>query len=142
MAKQSAPRQLTQPETLREKFEQLVNEPNLDGLLALYAPDATVIRRNGSLAVGKDAIRTHLSRILAQKPSFRSRVLKTVTVGDTAIMISEWRLDGTARDGAPIRVRARSCDVVRRHADGRWLILIDDPYGSLGGARPQANGEG
>jgi ketosteroid isomerase-like protein len=33
-------------------------------------------------------------------------------------------------DGAPVRMEHTSADVLRRQADGRWLFVIDNPWGT------------
>jgi len=36
---------------------------------------------------------------------------------------------GTGPDGRPITVQGTSADVLRKQADGRWLLVIDHPFG-------------
>jgi ketosteroid isomerase-like protein len=35
----------------------------------------------------------------------------------------------TAPGGSPLELAGRFTDVVRRQPDGRWLFVIDNPYG-------------
>jgi ketosteroid isomerase-like protein len=56
-----------------------------------------------------------------------------VEAGDVALVVNRWSLRGTEPDGAPVEMRGSSADVLRRQADGTWLVLVDDPWG---GAAP------
>jgi ketosteroid isomerase-like protein len=55
-----------------------------------------------------------------------------VQAGDVAIGYVKWTLDAKAADGSPIHLEGQTSDVMRRHADGRWLIAIDSPFGAVG----------
>jgi ketosteroid isomerase-like protein len=52
-----------------------------------------------------------------------------VVAGDTALVINAWTLAGTGPAAEPVRMAAKSADVLRRREDGSWGILIDDPWG-------------
>jgi len=43
---------------------------------------------------------------------------------------SKWNLKGTGPDGKPVEMNAMSSDLLRRQADGTWLIAIDNPWGT------------
>lgn len=57
---------------------------------------------------------------------------KVIRTRDVALVFSEWSLDGTDQSGNPFRLAGCTSDVVRRQADGRWLLVIDSPFGSSG----------
>ncbi len=50
--------------------------------------------------------------------------------GDLALLIVDWIIDGTGRDGQPVRVEGTATDVARRGSDGRWRYAIDNPFGT------------
>jgi ketosteroid isomerase-like protein len=54
------------------------------------------------------------------------------------LALTRWTLDGVGPDGAAIQMRGESSDVLRRQADGRWLVALDNPWGVslLGGQEP------
>jgi ketosteroid isomerase-like protein len=50
--------------------------------------------------------------------------------GDIALLRGAWRLKGTGPDGKPVEMTHGSAEVARRQLDGRWLYIIDHPFGS------------
>ena len=59
-----------------------------------------------------------------------SRNLWCMQVGELALLQGEWHLDGTAPDGSPLELSARTAEVVRRQPDGSWLYVIDHAFGA------------
>jgi uncharacterized protein (TIGR02246 family) len=124
------------PEATIERFADLLAAGDLDGLLDLYEPDAAFAPEPGRSISGQKAIGEALAGFLALRPRMTGTVEQVLTVGDTALVANRWTLQGTQPDGAPIEMGGVSADVLRRRPDGRWGILIDDPWG--GGAARDA----
>jgi uncharacterized protein (TIGR02246 family) len=118
------------PEAVIERFSELLAAGDLDGMVALYEPDATFAPQPGEAVSGRDAIREALREFLAVDPRMEGTIEKVLEAGDTALVANSWRLAGTAPDGSPVRMAATSADVLRRRADGSWGIVIDDPWGA------------
>lgn len=104
----------TEPNDLEKFFVERTNAGNLEGLLALYEPNALVAYGEGNVAVGHDEIRELLADFLAEharlEPSDQAEALCS---GDLALTSS--RLcngDITA-------------EVARRQPDGTWLWVVD-----------------
>jgi uncharacterized protein (TIGR02246 family) len=115
------------PEDLLRRYAFHVGEGDLDGLMALYAPDAVFVPAPGVVHTGKDAIREALAAMLALSPALETRILEVHTAADIALAIVEWTMRGTAPDGSPVSQAGRSADVFRRLPDGSWRVLIDRP---------------
>ena len=115
------------PHGLMRCFADRLNAADLDGLVALYEPSAVFEPQPGAIVRGRSAIRHALDELLAVTPTIVADTVQTLVAGDTALVINEWVLTGTAPDGTPVRQQGRSTDVVRRQSDGRWLVLIDKP---------------
>jgi ketosteroid isomerase-like protein len=49
--------------------------------------------------------------------------------GGIALASASWEIRGTGPDGDPVEVRGASADLLRRHGDGRWLLVVDRPFG-------------
>jgi len=100
----------------------------VDAILELYEDKATFVTGPGTSVTGKPAIREALLGFLALKPRI---TLETTSIfeGDPNLGLLEcrWVLEGTAPDGSPVRNTGTSREVVRRHANGNWLYVIDDP---------------
>ena len=118
------------PETVIERFSQLLAEGELDAMVELYEPDATFVPQPGETVTGRDAIRAALNGFLAVEPRMTGTIEKVLCAGDTALVANRWSLAGTAPDGTPVEMGATSADVLRRRSDGSWGILIDDPWGA------------
>jgi uncharacterized protein (TIGR02246 family) len=118
------------PEDVDRLFGELVNAGDLDALIDLYEPGASLVQPDGSAAVGPAAIRAALGELLGSKPRIQ---IKTARIakgggGDLAVLYSEWRIATTGPDGARAELEGKSVEVVRRQADGSWKFAIDDPH--------------
>ena len=54
---------------------------------------------------------------------------QAIVAGDIALSLVAWTLKGTGLDGKPVHMEGTGTDVLRRQADGRWLFVIDNPWG-------------
>jgi uncharacterized protein (TIGR02246 family) len=108
-----------------------ISARDVDGALALYEPDAAFTPQPGQVVTGRDAIRTALEGFASLSPRLDGQVERVVESGEVALVLNRWRLEGTAPDGQPVEMAGLSADVLRRQADGRWLVLIDDPWGGV-----------
>jgi ketosteroid isomerase-like protein len=114
------------PQDMHPAFEAAFNRQDLEGLVALYAPDAVMARPDGSLATGLDAVRQELSGVLGTNGQMTMRTRYVMEAGDLALLSSEWTL--TAGDQT---MSAVSTEVARRQPGGGWLYVLDSPFGSL-----------
>ncbi|MFL5890399.1 MAG: YybH family protein [Solirubrobacteraceae bacterium] len=105
---------------------------DVDGAVALYEENATFAVRPDEVVRGGEAIRAALAQFAALEPRMEGQKVKVLEAGDTALVVNRWTLRGTTPDGQPLEMAGTSADVLRRQADGRWLVAIDDPWG--GGA--------
>src|SRR3954469_17139700 len=102
--------------------EAAVNQQDLDGLMALYADDASVVMLDGTLATGRDAVREQWGGILALGGTMTLRSRYAVEVGDLAVLSNEWVLQIGDE-----RMSSTSAEVARRQPGGGWLYVIDHP---------------
>ncbi len=106
--------------------EEGVNSRDLEGLMALYAPDASLVLPDGSTATGADAIREQLAGLLAMDGRMTVRSRYVIEAGDLAVLSNEWTY--TAGDQT---MGAITAEVARRQPDGGWLYVVDHPFASL-----------
>jgi uncharacterized protein (TIGR02246 family) len=66
------------PEEWPRTFTERLNAGDLDGIVALYAPDARFVTPMGDVLVGRDAIRPVLAGLVAARTRFASRVVRAV----------------------------------------------------------------
>lgn len=116
-------------ETLKQLFDAM-NRGNIEAAIALYEPDAILMAEPGKLVRGKAAVRVALAGFIALKPTLVEQGHQLIDHGDLAMYYSKWNLKGTGPDGKPVEMNARSSDLLRRQADGTWLIAIDNPWGT------------
>lgn len=117
------------PDELDTLFATALNAGDLDALVALYEPQATLMPSPGKVVSGASAIREALSGFLAAKPSMTLTTRTLSQSGDIALVSAAWRLAMTGQDGKPATMNGQSVEVVRRQPDGRWLFAIDFPFG-------------
>ncbi|MCC6175149.1 MAG: SgcJ/EcaC family oxidoreductase [Chloroflexi bacterium] len=120
------------PESVHRLFVERFNANDLEGLMALYEPQATLVPQPGQSVSGAASIREALAGFLALRGTFSMQPRLTVRSDDLALLCSTWTLAGTGPDGSPLDLRATTTDVVRRQQDGSWLVAIDNPWGTSG----------
>jgi ketosteroid isomerase-like protein len=102
------------PEDLGRFFVGRANAGDLEGLVALYEPDAVLSVPGGAAVTGTDAIRQALGRFLAGSPKVSGKSQPALGFGELAL--TSTRFDGGA-----------TAEVARRQPDGTWLWVIDQP---------------
>jgi uncharacterized protein (TIGR02246 family) len=115
------------PEALMRAFSDRLHAGDLDGLTALYEPDAAFEPAPDTVVVGRAAIRAALADLLALCPRLVTDTVQVLQGDDVALVVNEWTMHGVAPDGTEVHQGGRSADVVRRQADGSWRVLIDKP---------------
>ncbi len=105
------------------------NNGDMSGILSAYEPEAVVVGKPGQPLTGAATLRAMFAEFIALKPSFSYSGHEVVKAGDLALHISPWRMTGVAPDGTLIEQRGLSLAVLRRQPNGRWLMVIDQPYG-------------
>jgi hypothetical protein len=73
------------PEDLGRLFVQRANAGDLEGLVALYEPDAVLAFPRGKLTTGRDAIRREYEQFLAGKPTLDGESQRGLCFGDLAL---------------------------------------------------------
>jgi ketosteroid isomerase-like protein len=113
-------------EAIHPAVEVGYNDQDLDGLMRLYAPNATMILLDGSRATGVDAIREQWSGLLELGGQLVLRSRYAIEAGDLAILSNEW----TLRIGDET-MSAVTAEVAARQPEGGWLYVVDHPFASL-----------
>jgi len=106
----------TQPEELSRLIVERLNAADVDGLVALYEPDAVLALPDGQVATGSEEIHKAYERIVADKPTFAPGTQRpTLRCGDLAVTSSRLA-NGVV-----------TAEVARRQPDGTWLWVLDKP---------------
>jgi ketosteroid isomerase-like protein len=105
-----------QPNDLGRLFLERANAGDVDGLVALYEPDAVLAFPPGQVTTGSQAIRQVYQRLLADRPTF------TAGEQQPALCFGDLALTSTRLVGGGATV-----EVARRQPDRMWLWVIDQP---------------
>ena len=118
------------PEEVLKSVVDGVNTGNLDALMALYEPEAGFVAQPGSVAQGLKGVSEGLAGFIALKGKLDLKVKRILEASDLALVIGDWSFTGTGPTGDPVKLAAKSADVLRRQADGSWRFVIDNPWGT------------
>lgn len=118
------------PEEVHQQFAKIMNAGDVEALVALYESEAKLVPQPGQVATGKDAIRAALQSLLGLKPQIHIETRNVIQAGDLASLRSRWRLAGVGPDGRSVETVGNGTEVIRRQADGTWLLVIDNPFGA------------
>ena len=101
-----------------------VNNQDIDGLMALYAEDASMVLVDGPIVTGLPAIREEWSGILAMNGHITLRSRFAIAArDDLAVLSNEWTFEVGGE-----QISSVTAEVARRQTDGGWLYVIDHPY--------------
>ena len=116
------------PEEIHAAFTTAFNDGNLEALIALYEPEASIAPAPGEVVTGTAAIRSVLAGFLALKGRMAITTTRVVAAEDVALLHGTWTLTGTDQDGKAVELAGRNTEVVRRQSDGTWRFAIDNPF--------------
>ena len=116
-------------DTVNELVE-AINGAQLERAVAAYDNEAVLVVQPGRLARGSAEIRDALGGFIALKAVLRSEAQEVIEAGDIALYFGRWSLTGTDPAGHAVAMGGESADVLRRQPDGRWLIVLDNPWGA------------
>lgn len=120
---------LTPMDTVNQLIEAR-SRGDVDAAARYYEPGATVVAMPGTVVSGADAIRAVLTRFASLKGDFQRGKHQLIEAGDMAFYCSDWSMSATDPTGKPIQMKGRTADVLRRQADGSWLVAFDNPWGT------------
>jgi uncharacterized protein (TIGR02246 family) len=105
------------------------HQGDIDGIMRTYEPDAVVVGEPGTAVSGTPALRAMFAGFIAAKARFTFLGHEVFQAEDIALHLTPWRMAGVAPNGTALAASGLSVAVLRRQPDGRWLMVIDDPYG-------------
>jgi hypothetical protein len=92
------------------------NAGDVDGLVALYEPDAVLAGSDGQVLIGAEAICGFYARLLADRPMFVAREQRAALRQADLALTSSRLINGIV-----------TAEIARRQLDGSWLWAIDQP---------------
>lgn len=103
-----------EPNDLEKYFVERANAGDIEGLVALYEPNAIVSSGNGEVAIGLNEIREFFERFLANRP------MLDPSIQAEALCSGELALTSSRLSNGDI-----TAEVARRQPDGSWLWVVD-----------------
>lgn len=95
-----------------------------------YEADAVLVPQPGlALSAAPQRIGAH-DHLLGFGLPITAQTRRAYVAGDVALLIVDWSIRGTSRQGHPVDLRGTATDVARRGADGHWRYVIDNPFGT------------
>jgi uncharacterized protein (TIGR02246 family) len=116
-----------QPDELHTLFAHAFNRGDVDELLTLYEPNATIVV-GGEPVTGHDRVRAALVRWLQAGGKMILSTRAVIRGPDRLVVLhGAWVIASPgASDSAPVR-RGLSTEVARQQSDGTWRFVIDNP---------------
>ncbi len=109
------------PEDLARFFVLRANAGDVEGLVALYEPDAVLAGPEGQIASGAESIRRFFTALLADRPQFTPGKQRPALRNGDLALTSSLLVNGNV-----------TAEVARRQPDGTWLWVIDQPTIAIG----------
>jgi ketosteroid isomerase-like protein len=104
------------PDDLGRFFVQRANAGDVEGLVALYEPEAVLALSAGGCVIGHAEIRGVYESLLAERPRFEPGTQQAAMISGDLALTSTRLVDG-----------AVTVEVAHRQPDGSWLWAIDQP---------------
>jgi ketosteroid isomerase-like protein len=104
------------PEDLARFFVRRANAGDVEGLVALYEPDAALALPDGKVANGTEAIRRFYAAMLSKQPKLVAGEQRTALPNGDLALTSSRLANGTV-----------TAEIARRQLDGSWLWAVDEP---------------
>lgn len=114
------------PAELHQALATAYNKGDVEGLVALFEPDATLVPQPGTYVRGTTDIRNALNTFLAIGGSMKVETVHVVEAADCALTRTAW----TISNGDQVAARANGSEVLRKQADGSWRFVVDHPFGA------------
>ena len=126
----SAVVKITDPDMAHELFAKALKEKNLEQLCSMYADDAVMVLKDGSLTVeGKYSIKRVFSWMLDAVEELDIETLYKVEANDTVLFRSKYHSVFVTPSGERTDMVSSGIVVLKKQADGSWLFVIDHQNG-------------
>ncbi|MEU2871567.1 nuclear transport factor 2 family protein [Streptomyces olivoreticuli] len=109
---------VTDPAKLPILFQDALNAGDVDGVLALFAPDAGMRTVTGEHIVGAEALRAEIGGTVAAHGRLTNVRRHTLIGAETALLVTDWTMEIDGPGGERIAPTGTTANVARRDADG------------------------
>ena len=103
-----------EPNDLERLFVERANAGDVEGLVALYEPNAVIACGNGEVVIGLEQIRKFFVKFLANRPQL-----------DASVQAPALRSGDLALTSSRVCNGDITAEIARRQPDGHWLWAVD-----------------
>ncbi|MER6735683.1 YybH family protein [Streptomyces puniciscabiei] len=121
---------ITDPALLPAAFEAALNGGDVEGVLALFTPGATMRTTAGEVITGHEALRREISGTVAARGRLTNTPRHTLVGAEAALLVTDWTLEVTAPDGERVTPTGTTANVACRGVDGCWRFAVLNPLGT------------
>lgn len=121
---------LSNPLNVITQLVAAMNAQNLESAVTLFEPGASFVVKPGVVVSGTAGIRQALEGFMALKPTLTIDAQQLVEATDVAQYCARWSITGIDPTGTAVQLTGRSSSILRRQPDGRWLFVVDNPWGT------------
>ena len=119
------------PEQLPAVFDAAMNRGDVEAVMALFHPDATMRMTHGGVVTGIAGLRREIRTLIAGRPILRNTVRRMLCSGSTALLLLDWEIRVRAPGKAEDTSSGTATQVAERDADGWWRLRIANPLGIM-----------
>jgi ketosteroid isomerase-like protein len=100
---------------------------DVDGTVAYYTEDASVMAPNAPIASDKQAIRAAWASLLGPDTSisWRASKVEVARSGDLSYIQGTYQLTMKDPQGNPVNDKGKFVEVWKKQADGKWKVVAD-----------------
>ena len=102
---------------------------DIAGVLASYEKNAAVMFEPAKQVSDPAQFKKNFEGFFQLNPKFDYSGHEVYIANDLALHIAPWTMQGNAPDGSEIAQSGLSIAVLRKQADGSWLMVLDNPHG-------------
>ncbi|HWG28147.1 nuclear transport factor 2 family protein [Actinospica sp.] len=118
------------PARLPFAFEDALNAGNVDAVLELFSPQATMRTLGHEVLTGTEELREEIVRTVEAKARLTNTARLCLTGDGTALIVVDWTLEATTPDGTRVTPSGTTANLARRFGDGSWRFTVLNPLGT------------
>lgn len=112
-----------------KQMSEAMAQGKLDSVMAAYESGATLVAQPGT-SVSGPAFKDAMDGYVSMAPVFEMPKHEVIESGDIALHIAPWTMKAVdPASGQEITQKGLSLAVFRKQSDGKWLMVIDNPFG-------------
>lgn len=113
-----------------EDMVQAFHNKDMDGVMSCYEPNTLIVFEPENPVKDVENIKKSFQEVFAISPQYQFHGHEVFINGDIAVHFTPWTMKGQAPDGSKVSQSGLSVAVLRKQADGKWLMVFDNPHGA------------